>query len=118
METMASRAELERLLEDDVPYGDLTTEALGIGANRASAVAPDCRPSLATQGLSRRLPLMGIVHRSMVSLYINSASIRAARAAPSASTGRKFRDLRSSATIASAMVSGVLPANSMRRPAR
>ncbi|WP_084251788.1 ModD protein [Bradyrhizobium sp. AT1] len=32
MVTVASRAELERLLEDDVPYGDLTTEALGIGA--------------------------------------------------------------------------------------
>ncbi|WP_454631754.1 ModD protein [Bradyrhizobium cenepequi] len=32
MPTAASRAELERLLEDDVPYGDLTTEALGIGA--------------------------------------------------------------------------------------
>lgn len=31
MATVASRAELERLLEDDVPYGDLTTEALGIG---------------------------------------------------------------------------------------
>lgn len=31
MATAASRAELERLLEDDVPYGDLTTEALGIG---------------------------------------------------------------------------------------
>lgn len=27
----ASRVELERLLRDDVPYGDLTTEALGIG---------------------------------------------------------------------------------------
>ena len=33
MPTVASRAELERLLEDDVPYGDLTTEALGIGAS-------------------------------------------------------------------------------------
>ncbi|MGA7808130.1 ModD protein [Bradyrhizobium sp.] len=32
MPTVASRSELERLLEDDVPYGDLTTEALGIGA--------------------------------------------------------------------------------------
>jgi molybdenum transport protein len=32
MATVASRAELERLLEDDVPYGDLTTEALGIAA--------------------------------------------------------------------------------------
>lgn len=32
MATAASCAELERLLEDDVPYGDLTTEALGIGA--------------------------------------------------------------------------------------
>ncbi|WP_158670365.1 ModD protein [Bradyrhizobium guangdongense] len=31
MTRIASRAELERLLEDDVPYGDLTTEALGIG---------------------------------------------------------------------------------------
>lgn len=31
MATVASRAELERLLEDDVPYGDITTEALGIG---------------------------------------------------------------------------------------
>lgn len=31
MVTVASRAELERLLEDDVPYGDLTTDALGIG---------------------------------------------------------------------------------------
>lgn len=28
----ASRAELEELLADDVPYGDLTTDALGIGA--------------------------------------------------------------------------------------
>lgn len=28
----ATTAELERLLDDDVPYGDLTTEALGIGA--------------------------------------------------------------------------------------
>jgi molybdenum transport protein len=31
MPTVASRAELEHLLEDDVPYGDLTTESLGIG---------------------------------------------------------------------------------------
>jgi molybdenum transport protein len=31
MPTVASRSELERLLEDDVPYGDLTTESLGIG---------------------------------------------------------------------------------------
>lgn len=31
MRPAASRAELERLLEDDVPFGDLTTEALGIG---------------------------------------------------------------------------------------
>ncbi|HTO59778.1 MAG TPA: ModD protein [Bradyrhizobium sp.] len=33
MPPVASRAELERLLEDDVPHGDLTTEALGIGAS-------------------------------------------------------------------------------------
>ena len=32
MPTIASRAELEDLLADDVPYGDLTTDALGIGA--------------------------------------------------------------------------------------
>src|SRR6266702_58424 len=32
MPTVASRAELEELLADDVPYGDLTTDALGIGA--------------------------------------------------------------------------------------
>ncbi|MGO8910757.1 MAG: ModD protein [Bradyrhizobium sp.] len=32
MPTLASRAELEELLADDVPYGDLTTDALGIGA--------------------------------------------------------------------------------------
>ena len=32
MPTAASRAELEQLLADDVPYGDLTTAALGIGA--------------------------------------------------------------------------------------
>src|SRR6266702_7699512 len=32
MPTVASRAELEELLVDDVPYGDLTTDALGIGA--------------------------------------------------------------------------------------
>jgi molybdenum transport protein len=31
MPTVTSRAELERLLDDDVPYGDLTTESLGIG---------------------------------------------------------------------------------------
>jgi molybdenum transport protein len=36
MATVASRAELERLLEDDVPYGDLTTETLGIGASPGS----------------------------------------------------------------------------------
>mgnify|MGYP005815442517 CR=1 FL=1 len=30
--TAASRTELEALLQDDVPYGDLTTEALAIGA--------------------------------------------------------------------------------------
>lgn len=30
--TVASRAELEELLADDAPYGDLTTDALGIGA--------------------------------------------------------------------------------------
>jgi molybdenum transport protein len=29
--TVASRAELEQLLMDDAPYGDLTTDALGIG---------------------------------------------------------------------------------------
>ncbi|HXW70209.1 MAG TPA: ModD protein [Methylocella sp.] len=29
---VASSSELERLLDDDVPFGDLTTEALGIGA--------------------------------------------------------------------------------------
>ncbi len=32
LRTAASRAELEELLADDVPYGDLTTDALGIGA--------------------------------------------------------------------------------------
>jgi molybdenum transport protein len=32
MPAVASRAELEDLLTDDVPYGDLTTVALGIGA--------------------------------------------------------------------------------------
>jgi molybdenum transport protein len=31
MQTATSRAELEELLADDVPYGDLTTDALGIG---------------------------------------------------------------------------------------
>lgn len=30
MPTAATRSELERLLEDDAPYGDLTTEALGL----------------------------------------------------------------------------------------
>ena len=30
--TAASRSELERLLADDVPHGDLTTDALGIGS--------------------------------------------------------------------------------------
>ena len=33
---VASRAELEQLLADDVPYGDLTTDALGIGAARGT----------------------------------------------------------------------------------
>jgi molybdenum transport protein len=36
MQTVASRAELESLLFDDVPYGDLTTEALGIGGAAAA----------------------------------------------------------------------------------
>lgn len=34
----ASRSELEKLLADDVPHGDLTTEALGIGALEAEMV--------------------------------------------------------------------------------
>src|SRR6266508_3551956 len=34
--TIASRAELEQLLAEDVPYGDLTTDALGIGAARGT----------------------------------------------------------------------------------
>src|SRR6266536_5808374 len=34
--TAATRAELEELLADDVPYGDLTTDALGIGAAAGS----------------------------------------------------------------------------------
>jgi molybdenum transport protein len=33
---VASRAELEELLADDVPYGDLTTDALGIGDTSGS----------------------------------------------------------------------------------
>jgi molybdenum transport protein len=36
MTTIATRAELEQLLYDDVPYGDLTTDALGIGAASGS----------------------------------------------------------------------------------
>ena len=32
--TAAFRAELEQLLADDVPHGDLTTDALGIGSAR------------------------------------------------------------------------------------
>ncbi|MGX4769201.1 ModD protein [Bradyrhizobium guangdongense] len=44
MATVASRAELERLLDDDVPYGDLTSEALGIttiaGVMQFAARAP------------------------------------------------------------------------------
>lgn len=36
MATIAPRAELEGLLADDVPYGDLTTEALGIGGAAAT----------------------------------------------------------------------------------
>ncbi|MGB9116268.1 ModD protein [Bradyrhizobium sp.] len=36
MRTIASRAELEEFLADDVPYGDLTTDALGIGAASGS----------------------------------------------------------------------------------
>lgn len=44
MAIVASRAELDRLLDDDVPYGDLTTEALGIttiaGVMQFAARAP------------------------------------------------------------------------------
>ena len=36
MPTVATRAELEQLMVDDVPYGDLTTEALGIGGAAAT----------------------------------------------------------------------------------
>jgi molybdenum transport protein len=36
MPTVATRTELESLVADDVPYGDLTTEALGIGATAAT----------------------------------------------------------------------------------
>ena len=32
--TVLSTTELEKLLAEDVPYGDLTTDALGIGGNR------------------------------------------------------------------------------------
>jgi nicotinate-nucleotide pyrophosphorylase len=31
---MIPTTELQRLLAEDVPYGDLTTEVLGIGASR------------------------------------------------------------------------------------
>jgi nicotinate-nucleotide pyrophosphorylase len=43
MRTTATRHELERLLADDVPHGDLTTEALGISviAGEMSFVARD-----------------------------------------------------------------------------
>jgi molybdenum transport protein len=37
--TVASLTELEALLADNVPYGDLTTDALEIGAAAASASA-------------------------------------------------------------------------------
>src|SRR5258705_6039919 len=47
----------------------------------------------------------------------SSASMRAARTAPSASTGLKRAGLCSSAIIASAIMSGVDVANSRRRPA-
>jgi molybdenum transport protein len=33
MAPAASRSELEKLLADDVPHGDLTTESLGLGAH-------------------------------------------------------------------------------------
>jgi molybdenum transport protein len=45
MPTIATRAELECLLADDVPYGDLTTEALGIG-NAAGTMEFAARDSM------------------------------------------------------------------------
>ncbi|MGZ5873865.1 MAG: ModD protein [Bradyrhizobium sp.] len=45
MPTVATRAELECLLADDVPYGDLTTEALGIG-NAAGTMEFAARDSM------------------------------------------------------------------------
>ena len=41
MITVATRVELDALLPDAVPYGDLTTDALGIG---------DVRPIIAAAG--------------------------------------------------------------------
>ena len=49
--------------------------------------------------------------------YRSSASIFAARAAPSASTGLKAAGRASSTVMASAIASGVAVAKSMRRPA-
>jgi molybdenum transport protein len=42
MATIASRAELEQLLADDGPYGDLTTDALGLGAVAGTMLFTAC----------------------------------------------------------------------------
>ena len=72
-----------------------------------------CRPAhvlVALRTTSPSQPMGGSSQRS-------SASIRAARTAPSASTGLKAAGRASSAIMASAIASGVADANSMRRPA-
>jgi len=71
--TAASRAELEALLADDVPHGDLTTEALGIGAAAGTMqfVARDSMVLALAEDASAIIELTGC----RVELFASSGSL-------------------------------------------
>ncbi len=70
MPTTASRAELERLLADDVPYGDLTTEALGIGA-RAGRIRFTARGAMVVAAIEEAGALFDLAEVD-VTLHVRS----------------------------------------------
>ena len=85
------------------------------GTSRRAYVA--IRPSLLLRNSTAAL-VAGLSQSGQKHVQSSSATMRAARAAPFCSTASKRDGLRSASTIASAIISGLEVANSIRWPAR
>jgi molybdenum transport protein len=70
MPTTVSRTELEGLLADDVPYGDLTTEALGIGTS-AGRIRFTARGAMVVAAIEEAGVLFDLTHVG-VKLHVRS----------------------------------------------